>query len=687
MSLSAFVAPRGIAVVGASTDPDKLGGAMAANLAAYDGHLALVNPRAEGMHDSVADAVASAPDAIDLAVLCIPAPACVDAIAQCGAAGVPAVLVCAAGFAETGEEGARLQERLLEAARAAGVRVLGPNTSGYFVPDRRLLASFVPAVGTLREGRVGVVAASGGINHALAFALQRAGAGLSLGVGLGAAADVAAPEVLDHLADDPDTGAIALHLESVADGPALLASVRAAVARKPVVALVVGRHDVGDFARSHTGALATSWRVTRDLLRQAGAVVVDDVDQLATAVSVLATVRAPAAPDPGVGLVTAQAGPGLVMVDALQQADLRIPALADDTRDRLAGLLPPVTYQANPVDTGRPGPHHDAVVAAVAEDAGVDLVGVYALTEPVVDLVGSVASTVADGHPLVVGVDGPEDDVLVTRDRGAKAGVPVVVGPTALVTALTALAADARGQHAATLDLTAPPVTEAPPVALPGGPLDEAAAKDVLDALGVVTPDRRRCRTRDEAQAALVELGGPVAMKVADSDLLHKTDVGGVALDLDTDAAVDDAFARLGRLGSGEVLVERMAGPGTDLLVAARRDPVFGPVVALGVGGTAAEVYDDVAVAAYPCSGHRLEQLADRLHARSLLDGHRGSAPVDRLELARVLAALGDLLVAHPDLDEVEVNPLRATADGLVALDAVVLRTPSHRETTKEQAP
>lgn len=674
MTLDALFRPRGVVVVGASSDPRKLGGTMAASLGRGPAPTVLVNARGgEGLHRTIAEAVSAATTPVDLAVLCVPAAACPAAIVEAGAAGVRAALVCAGGFAEVGDEGEALQRELSVAAREAGVRLLGPNTSGFFSPATGLLASFVPGVAELRPGGVGIVAASGGLNHALAFALDRAGSGISLGVGIGAGADVAAPEVLDHLATDADTSAIALHLETVTDGGALLASVARAARAKPVVAMVVGRNDVGDFAASHTGALATSWRTTRALLRQAGAVVVDDVDALVTASSVLARLRLPAQPSPGVGLITAQAGPGLIVADALHTAGVPVPRLLPGTIDALADLLPPMTYQANPVDTGRPGPDHDRVVTTVAADDAVDVTAVYALAEPVVDLVAAVEPAWAAGLPVVIGVDGPTADVLACQERSRSAGIPVVTGPGALAAGVAALAEDARlqaqlGQEPA---LATPSVE---PIAPREGGYTEAAAKDLLSAAGIGTPRRRVCTSSGEVVAAFAELGPRVAVKASDASLLHKSDVGGVVLGVESADVARAAHAdTVAATGAGEVLVEEMATSGTDLIVAARRDPVFGPIVVVGVGGTATEVYADIALAAASAPSAVLERLPEELTAGALLGGHRGAPTVDRRELATVLATLGALLTASPDIDEVEVNPLRATSEGLIALDAVIV--------------
>ena len=270
--LTPLFAPRGIAVVGASRTPGKLGATLARSLAGFaerGGHLALVNSRDDSMHASTGAAAEAGP--VDLAMICVPAPACPGVLAEAADAGVRAAVICGGGFAEAGGPGAGYQDKLAEIVAGTGVRLLGPNTSGFLVPHAGVTASFVPGVAQVRPGRVAVVAASGGVNHALAFLLTEAGHGLSLAVGLGNGVDITAPDVLDHLAADADTGAVALHVESVADGRRLVDSVRRLTPHRPVVALVVGQHDVGAFAASHTGALATSWRTTRAALAQSAA--------------------------------------------------------------------------------------------------------------------------------------------------------------------------------------------------------------------------------------------------------------------------------------------------------------------------------------------------------------------------------------------------------------------------------
>ena len=379
-------------------------------------------------------------------------------------------------------------------------------------------------------------------------------------------------------------------------------------------------------------------------------------------------------------MVSAQAGPALLHVDGLRARGILVPELTAATQQRLAGLLPPLTYQANPVDTGRPGPAFAEVLGAVAADPGIGLVSVYALAEPdALDLPGAVAelnaSSPDDGpRALVAAIGGPPGEVTAQRAALRDLGVPVLASPRALTTAVTALLHDAVAQGRAhpAVGLTPPPAGLQ--ADLTAGPLDEDQAKSVLGALGIATPPRRVCTTRRQAHAALAELPGPVAVKLLDAAIVHKSDVGGVFLGVRDSAELDQALDGLEAAGHDRFLVESMAPPGVDLLAGASRDPVFGPVVALGLGGVVAEALADVAVALAPLTATEAAELPAELAGRALLDGFRGGPVADRAALGDVLARLGGLLASCPDVVDIEINPLRVTGDGLIALDAV-LRT------------
>lgn len=674
-TLSRLFSPRGIAVIGASRHPHKMGSVMTRSLAGFAGPVVQVNPgdpdTSQRRFVSVSEAAADSAAPIDLAVVCVPAHASATALRQAAEGGASAALVCSGGFAEAGPEGAHHQQELLEEANRCGVRLLGPNTSGFLAPHVGLTASFVPGVAAIPAGQVAVVAASGGVNHALGFMLADAGVGISLAVGVGNGIDVDAVDVLHHLADDRHTAVVALHVESVADGRALMHAVSRVSERIPVIALVVGRSDVSAFAQSHTGALATSWRVTRAALRQAGAVVVDDERALVDACVGLSSVRLKPTDNAGIGVVTAQAGPGLLLSDQLRSNGGTLPELAAETKRQLAESLPPFTYQANPVDTGRPDDSFGRVLSLVADDPAIDLVAGYALLEPdAVDLTEAARRADQEGQtPLVMGLGGLADEVTAQREALHKSGVPALTTPSSLGNAILAILADSHGRarRASRVD------TAVTSVQVPiGRPLDEDQAKDLLTGLGVTTPARQTCASRVEAYEALQELGGPVAVKVLDAAITHKTDVGGVHLGISDRAALDMALDNLERIGADRYLVEAMGPSGVDLIVGARRDPVFGPVVMFGVGGVLAESMSDVALRVTPVDTSEAVAMPDDLATPEVLGGWRGGPVLDRLQLAEILQALGQTLVDNPHVTDIEINPLRLTHSGLLALDAVI---------------
>ncbi|MET7453203.1 acetate--CoA ligase family protein [Streptomyces sp. NPDC005574] len=670
-ALEPLFAPRAIAVLGASATPGKLGAAMTDSLASFPGPVLKVNAGRpdpdRGFFPTVAEAAAAHGIAPDLVVTCIPAAATAGAVRDAAGAGARAALVCAGGFAEAGGDGELHQQALAEVVRDTGIRVLGPNTSGFLAPHRRLTASFVPGVADLEPGPVAVVAASGGVNHALAFALAEAGVGLRLGIGLGNSLDVTQADVLNHLAEDDGVRAVALHVETAAEGRRLTEAVRRLTDRVPVVALVVGRSDIGDFARSHTGALATSWRVTRTALRQAGAVLVDDERDLVDAVTALSRVRLSANPRPGIGVVTAQAGPGLLLTDDLRSHGIQVPPLVERTVKELRELLPALTYLNNPVDTGRPSPALTQVVERVSEDPGIDITAVYGLLEPTAVDLPAVLAAAHTATPLVAVVGGPVEQARRTRRELGEAGIPCAATPASGSVMVRALVEDA----AARTRLEANVVAASDTPTLSPGPVDEHTAKNVLADLGIRTPVRRVCADPAAAHAALDELGGPVVVKILNAEILHKTEVGGVRVGIRTHEELDEALVSMP--ASPALLVEQMAPAGPELIVGVRRDPVFGPVLALGAGGTAAEILGDVSLRLAPLSAHEAHAMLDELATRAMFLGARGATPVDRARLAHVLLALASL-AADNAVAECEINPLRVLPDGdVVALDAVLL--------------
>jgi len=679
--LGALFEPRGIAVIGASASPGKLGAAMARSLETFAGPVMLVNSRrpdpAAGMHSSVAAAMEATGATVDLAVLCVPASATAGALAEAAAAGAGAALVCAGGFAEAGGRGLTHQADVATVVADTGIRLLGPNTSGFLAPGRGLVASFVPGAASIPAGNVSLVAGSGGIQHALAFLLAGAGLGLHLGVGIGNGLDVTAADVLDYLAGPgPVTGPVALHVEGVTDGRRLVEAVERLTEQVPVVALVVGRNDVGHLARSHTGALTPVWRTARAALRAAGAVLVDDEREMVDAIVALEQGRLDPIADPGVGLVTGQAGPAVLFTDRLKTAGVSVPPVGSATAAQLDELLPAITHQGNPVDTGRPGETFTDVLTAVGADPAIDLLAVYALLEPgALDLTAAVTAAVnrlgPAGPPVVVATGGPADDVVAARRALADAGIAAYDGVAGAVTGVRSLIDDARGRDARAS--AGPTVRLVVPVGFTI-PVGEDEGKRLLTWLGIDTPTRQACDDHADAHSALARLGAPVVVKMLEPVVLHKAAVGGVHLGVRTDTDLESALDALDAAGARRYLVEETASAGIDLIVGARRDPVFGPIVLVGLGGDLAEDLETVAVRPAPLSeATAVGMLDELLHSPAESANGSGRNRLNRSALAAAVTALGALLTAVPELAEIEINPLRATADGrLVALDVVV---------------
>ena len=678
-SLSRLFDPRSIAVVGASANEEKPGFQILRALAPFHGAVHPVNPRGGTiLGREVHRSLAAVPPPVDLVALVLPAGHSLAVLREAEAIGAGAAFMVSGGFGETGTHGAALEAEILGACRAGGIRLLGPNTSGFLRPSRGLACTFLPAATEIRTGSIGIVAQSGGINITLAMMANAAGLGISLAAGLGNAADVGMAETLRYLTADPETRAIVVHLEGVVDGRAVFDAVGAAVPVKPVIALPVGKSDLGGFAQSHTGALMGSHRLTRSALRQAGAVVVETLDDALDAAYALSVARLGPARDPGVGVLTGQAGPGLLMTDTLGQAGVSVPKLAPATVARIADALPPLTYMKNPVDTGRPGETFGTVLDALAADAAIDAVLAYALIEGGALDIGGAAIEAAGKtrKPIVFATASVPSETAALVDALRTAGIPVFLAPDRAARAMAAIVEDARNRASAEPVGLSPPYGKAQGALPLTGPIDEDAAKTLVGAYGIPTPGRRVCRTRAEAGAARAEMGGPVVAKVLDPAILHKSDVGGVHLGIGTADALETALDAIDRVSDAGYLIEDMAPDGLDLILGARNDPSFGPTVLLGLGGIAAEAMDDVAVALAPLGPGEVDRMIDSLAGRALFGPWRGAPAPDRAAIREAVSNLARLIAEHPEIGEIDLNPVRAGASGVIALDALIVLRP-----------
>ena len=456
MNLTRLFGPETVAVVGASKTEGKIGYEATANAVEFDGRVYPVNPSAEGtvFGEEFVASVTEVDEPVDLALLCVPGPVVPDVLEDCAEAGVGGAVIYAGGFAEAGEGGEELQERIVEIAAEGDVALLGPNTSGFVVPRTNLLASFAGGVEQFRPGNVAIVAQSGGVAHQLAFQALREGNGISAMVGLGNRANVGFEEAIEYFDGDAATDAVILHVEGTDDGRSLLETCRAA--ETPVAAYKVGQSDVGEFAESHTGALTGDHDLYTAGFAQYGVPTVDSTSALLDAGVALANSPAPAGAN--VGVVTAQAGPGIIIADRLQRGGATLPELGADTQERVEGILPGITFADNPVDTGRPMPEFGEVVEAVATDDAVDVVLVYELFE---EALGYPVETL-DGlservdKPVLFATEGPpgamDDGLAALRE----AGVPTFTSPERAAEATALLARYAElGAAAAEAEVSA----------------------------------------------------------------------------------------------------------------------------------------------------------------------------------------------------------------------------------------
>ncbi|MDH3683085.1 MAG: acetate--CoA ligase family protein, partial [Acidimicrobiia bacterium] len=540
-----LLTPSSVAVVGVSTDPTKAGYSLFENACHFEGSVVGIGRQANDLHGRpIVAGLDELSDPPDLAVLAIPPGPSVDTVQKLDRLGVGAAIVCAGGFAEASPDGAGLQRQLADIADGGSIRVLGPNTSGIVVPRSKLFCSFVPAVRELIPGPLGVVAQSGGVAHSIAFAASNDGPGVSAMVGVGNGADLRLAELVDMVGQLPDTKALVVHIEGVPDGTALLEVVQRLHPSIPVIALKAGRSNVDHLATSHTGALTGDWATAAAMLGDAGAVVVETQTDLIDAAKALTATRLEPMSRPGVGVVTGQAGPALLLVDRLQQLGIDVPPLDDETARRIEAIIPDLTHRQNPVDTGRPGGTFSQAALLVRDAPTIDLLVLFALLEPgAVDLPQLATEIGAGSFPTLLGTGGPQTQLRDLIDQLGPT-LPAYDLPDRLARGVWAVCRDA--ERRADADATTPPATSHPDASsLPPPPLIEAHVKAVLAAVGVASPEHALCTSHAEAHAAFDRIEAPVVVKVAAASIAHKSRAGGVHLDITEPDGLQRALERI----------------------------------------------------------------------------------------------------------------------------------------------
>ena len=701
-AMDAVLRPRSLAVVGASPDRASIGGAVFANLlaAGYTGELHAVNRRGRPIdghpcHRSIADV----PGELEAAVLAIPAAGVVDAARACAARGVRALVVLSAGFAETGPEGEVLQRELLSVCRAGGMRLVGPNCLGVIDTDPavRLNASFAPTAPP--AGGLGLLSQSGGVGIALLEQARALGAGLSAFVSVGNKADLSGNDFLEWCARDKRTQAILLYLESFGNPRKFARIARRVGRKKPIVAVKAGRSPAGArAAASHTGALlAGSERTVDALFRQAGVLRAETLGELLDLAALLE--RQPLPAGRRVAIVTNAGGPGILCADACQAAGLELPELPETVRAELAREALPGAALTNPVDLlAAAVPETFAhAIEAIGRSGAVDAI-IAVFVPPLVTRADEVAHSIRRAADRVRDGQLPLLTVFMTAGGPpAELHDPAGPLPTFRYPEDAARALARAAEHAAWRAAPAGTVPtfadvrrdEAAAIVAHGlaaggdGWLPPADVHSLLACWGVRLAPQRVVPSAAAAARAAAELGGAVALKAIAPELLHKSDAGGVALDLRSAAAVRRAAqamrARLTTAGSPPrgFVVQAMAPAGVELLVGASTDPLFGPVVACGAGGVQVELTRDVAVRLTPLTDRDAHELPRELRLFPLLRGHRGSPPVDVEALEDVLLRIGALADAHPEIAELDCNPVVVHPDGALVVDARVRVAPA----------
>ncbi len=687
-SLRPLLRPESIAILGASTNFEKVNGRPLKFLLdkGYAGPIYPVNPKYESVGGRTCyPNVAAIPGPVDLAVIAVPARAVAQTIRELGEKGVPAAVVFSSGFAEVGSEGHELQRELTEVARAAKVRLLGPNTLGLINAFENVMASFSQYPnGETRAGPVGFVTQSGAFGTAIAALARNRELGLGYFVTTGNEADVDFVAAMHAVLADPRITVGAGYIEGVRDGAGLIDLAQSAMSQgKPLVVTKVGRSGAGErAAASHTAALAGEDAVFDGVARQAGIIRARNEEHLLDLVEAFSSCALPKGK--GIGLITQSGGAGVLMADRAEELGLDVPVLGADTQEALKKIIPEFGTVSNPVDvTGQfvadPAVLRESVVLMLSDPqihAGIiwfQLMEDY--VEVLIDVLDEIKAK-ADKPFVVCWVAAPEGAIAALRERGIavlRGGEPAVDAVAGLVRYAEmrgAWRANAKAGDAmplGSLDLPAAP-----------GPVPTVEAARLLEASGVATACAVLATSADEAVRAAEAMGYPVALKIESADILHKTEAGGVSLGLrgpepmrdDFDAIMKSARAHHSEAILDGVVVAEMVPGDIEFVIGLQNDPVFGVVVMVGLGGILVEVLNDVAFRKAPVGLAEADRMLGELQGQAILHGLRGRPPTNRTALIEMICAVSRFgAAAGGRMKELDLNPVLLDGKSAVAVD------------------
>jgi acetyltransferase len=658
----------------------------------YKGRLYPVNPNQQEIAGlRCYPDVQSIPEPVDLAIVAVPAALVIESMRQLAAKHVPAAVIFSSGFAEMGEEGAAAQRELVAIARAGGVRFCGPNTVGILNAFDGVTASFSEYLeGNVPAGPIGFVSQSGAFGTAIAVLARERRLGLGYYVCTGNEADVDVADAFSFIVEDPRIRVIAGYIEGVRDGRKLLAVAdRAMALGKPMILTKVGRSDAGArAAASHTGALAGADAVLDGVLRQKGVIRAEDEEQMIDLVEMFTHCRLPKGSN--LGVVSQSGGAGVLACDRAEAHGLRVPLLSAATQANLKYVLPVYASAANPVDlTGLSLAEPELIrstMKQVLADPAVDIALLWVrLMDNYVDLMVDMITDISastDKTFVVSWLAPPQAALNALRERGicvargAAQGINALAGLVRYAQARTRWLNDAAAREEAAMPLPGPGLLSE------GGAMASVPAASVLTHAGVDLVPFELAADIEAAAAAAHRIGYPVALKIESRDIAHKTEAGGVLLNVLDEKALRAGFEQIvssarhrhGGARIDGVIVQKMVKHGVEMVLGVQQDRAFGPVVMVGFGGVLVEVMKDVAFAAAPLTASEADAMLSSLKASRVLEGVRGKPPVDRSALCALLVNVSRLAAAAgPRLSELDLNPVMAGADGSLAVDWLMI--------------
>jgi acetyltransferase len=683
--------PRAVAIVGASTKELSIGNVIIKNLQrfGYQGKIYPIHPSAPEIRGLKAyKTLAEVPGDVDLAHIIIPSKFVPQIIEECGQKGIHAAIINSAGFSEMGAEGAQLQEAFLANAKKYGVRIFGPNCQGIINTDPTLKAYCNFTFTFPEPGAISVVALSGGVGAVIMQALSDLGVGMRMYASNGNASDISISEILRYWGRDSGCRAIILYTEGFADPKEFLEVAREVAALKPVLAMKAGRTEQGaKAASSHTGSLAGVDIATELIFEKTGILSFNDEEEMVRAAMAFATQPIPAGNR--VGIITNTGGPAVIATDVFGASGMDVPKLSETTIARLKETQLPEAALENPIDVVATagGVQFRAAMDALLDDDSLDSLFINFVTAPFTDTQSVAREIVAVGalgrKPIVCNLmtDLTQERFQETRRILKDGGIPCYANPTAAAKALAALATYGRLRRR---DIGQPETLPGVDSAKAASILQQAkevgrevlSAKEVytiFEAYGIPVTPWQVVENADQAVGAAEMIGYPVVLKVDSAELDHKSDMGGVAINLrDADsvgAAVEDMQTRLGGTRKLNFLVQKFLPGGRELIIGASTSRGLGHLVMFGLGGIYVETLKDVVFKIAPVTRVEAEEMLSAIKTSALLDGLRGQKGVDKKAVVGIIQRVSQLLTDHPEIQEMDLNPVMAFEDGVFAVD------------------